>query len=503
MRITWTGKRIDTCDAALVVVLSREGGRNRAFEDLDRLSGGALGTQAAEESFKGQDGRLLEWRGDVGGRTRRVAAVGIGSRPAGAATVREAVARGYGAAVRQRVRTAALFLDADQSAAVPARIGWAVEALHLASYRFDAYRTKPAAGVEVRLFSVGVHRVTGRAQTAAFEATVAGAAARAAAVNLCRDLVNEPASSLGPVQFAATAKRVAREKRLVCSVWSAEMLRRRGMRLILAVAEGSGVEPRLVHLTYKPARRASRRVVLIGKGVTFDSGGLCLKPVKSMSDMKTDMAGGAVVLAALSAAAQLGMDAEVHALIPLAENGVGPGAARPGDVVKGYSGTTVEIVNTDCEGRLLLADALAYGCELGADEIVDFATLTGACPIALGPHRAGFLATDDTLARRFEDAAAAAGELVWRLPLADELERDLRSDVADIKNAGGRFGGTIAGGLFLKRFVKAATPWLHVDIAGPARAENTTPLCPRGGTGYGVLTCLAFLERGVDNGHPR
>jgi leucyl aminopeptidase len=496
MRVEWTGKRIETCDAALVVVFAREGGTNRAFDDIDLLCGGALGAQASEESFKGQEGRVLEWRGDLGRRTCRVVAVGLGARSADAASIREAVARGYGAALKQRVKSAALFVDAHEISAVPLHLGWAVEALRFASYRFDMHRSKPAAGAEIRRFAVGVHRANGRALAAAVEAAIAKADARAAAVNLCRDLVNEPSNSLGPARFAATARRIAHEKRLTCRVWNAAELRRRGMRLILAVAAGSGIEPRLVHLTYKPARRKTRRVVLIGKGVTFDSGGLCLKPARSMAEMKTDMAGGALVLAALSAAADLGVDAEVHALIPLAENGVGPGAIRPGDVVKGCSGTTVEIVNTDCEGRLLLADALAYGCELGADEIVDFATLTGACPVALGPHRAGLLGADDALAGRFEAAAAAAGELVWRLPLADELERDLCSDVADIKNAGGRFGGTIAGGLFLKRFVKAAIPWLHVDIAGPARAEHATPLCPRGGTGYGVLSCLAFLESG-------
>jgi len=495
MRVEWTGKRIETCDAALVAVLALEGAESGAFDEVDRLSDGAVRAQAAEESFKGQDGRVLEWRGVLGGRTRRVVAVGLGGRAAEAAAIRDAVARGCAAAVKQRVKSAALFLDTGGAAAVLPQLGWAVEALRLASYRFDAYRSKPAAGAEIRRFVVGVHGATGRPSTAAAEAAVAKADARAAAVNLCRDLVNEPANSLGPPQFAAAARRIAREKRLSCRVWNAAELRRRGMRLILAVAAGSGVEPRLVHLTYKPARRATHRVVLVGKGVTFDSGGLCLKPAKTMADMKTDMAGGALVLAALSAAADLRLGMEVHALIPLAENGVGAGAARPGDVVEGSSGTTVEIVNTDCEGRLLLADALSYACELGADEIVDFATLTGACPVALGPHRAGLLSADDALAHRFEEAAAAAGELVWRLPLADELERDLRSDVADVKNAGGRFGGTIAGGLFLKRFVAAKTPWLHVDIAGPARAEHATPLCPRGGTGYGVLSCLAFLER--------
>lgn len=488
MRVEWTGKRMDACDTALVVVLFREGADNRAFHDLDRRSDGAIRAQASEESFKGQEARVLEWRGDLGGRTRRVAVIGLGDRGAAAAAVRDAVAKAYVVATRQRVKTAALFVDADASQL----LGWAVEALHLASYRFDTHRSKPATGAEIRKFAVGIHATSGRAaaRTAFHEA-----AARAAAVNLCRDLVNEPASSLGPSQFAATARRIAREKKLVCRVWNAAQLERRGMRLVLAVAAGSGVEPRLVHLTYKPTRRARRRVVLVGKGVTFDSGGLCIKPARSMSDMKTDMAGGALVLAAVCAAAELGVDAEIHALIPLAENGVGPGASRPGDVVEGYSGTTVEIVNTDCEGRLLLADALSYASELGADEIVDFATLTGSCPVALGPCRAGFLTSDDALARRFETAAESAGELAWRLPLADELERDLRSDVADIKNQGGRFGGTITAGLFLKRFVKAEIPWLHVDIAGPARAEHATPLCPRGATGYGVLSCLAFLAR--------
>jgi leucyl aminopeptidase len=495
MRIAWTEKKIDECDAALVVVLAREGGASRAFDQLDRMSGGALGAQAAEESFAGQEGRVLEWRGAIGGRTLRAIAVGLGRRPADPAATRDAVARGYSAATRQRARTAAVYLDDAPAASLARRVAWAVEGLHLASYRFDAYRSKPAAGAEkIRAFSVGVHRASGHAQAAKARDAAARGAVRAGAVSLCRDLVNEPASALGPAEFATTAARIARERGLACTVWDAEKLRRRGMRLVLAAAAGSAREPRLVHLKFKPAGRATRRVVLVGKGVTFDSGGLCIKQARSMADMKTDMAGGAVVLAAIAAAAQLRVDCEVHALIPLAENGVGPAAARPGDVVKGYSGTTVEIVNTDCEGRLLLADALAYAGELDADEIVDVATLTGACPVALGQHRAGFLASDEALARRFQDAAAAAGELVWRLPLAEELDRDLRSDVADVKNAGGRFGGAIAGGLFLKRFLKPETAWVHVDIAGPARAETATPLCPRGGSGYGVLTCIAFLE---------
>jgi leucyl aminopeptidase len=494
MRVVWTDKSLETCDAALVAIAAtRKGGA--AFAAIDALSGGALRAQAEEESFDGQDGRVLEWRGDLLGRTRRVVAVGLGERPAGAAGFREAVVRAYAAASKLRAATAAIYVDGETSEAARRHVGWAVEALHLAQYKFDAYRTKRQDRPEPKRFSIGVCWGSGRKRAELARAAADEATARAEATVLCRDLVNEPANALGPSEFAAMARRIAREKRLGCRVWNEAEIRRRGMRLILAVSAGSGVEPRFVHLIYKPAKKARRRVALVGKGVTFDTGGLCLKPAKSMADMKTDMAGGAIVLAAMSAAAALGADVEIHGLIPLAENGVGPGSSRPGDVVKGYGGTSVEIVNTDCEGRMLLADALEYACELDVDEIVDFATLTGACPISLGQHRAGVLSTNDALASRYEAAAAEAGELVWRLPLAEELERDIRSDVADVKNQGGRFGGTITAALFLKRFVKPSIPWLHVDIAGPARADAATSLCPRGATGYGVLSCLAFLCR--------
>ena len=495
MRVVWTDRSLESSDAALVAVLARGKG-GAALAALDRLSGGSLGAQAKEEAFDGKEGRSLEWRGDLGGRTRRVVVVGLGDRPSGAAGFREAVARAFGAAVRLRAATAAIYVDGDDAETARRRAAWAIEALHLAGYRFDAYRSKRQDQSGPKRFAVGVHAADGRRAGAAAKTAAGEATARAEATLLCRDLVNEPANARGPAQFAAAARRVAREKGLACRVWNAGELERRGMRLILAVSAGSTAEPRLVHLTYSPKKKARRRVALVGKGVTFDSGGLCLKPAKSMLEMKTDMAGGAIVLAALSAAAALRLDVEIHGIIPLAENGVGPSASRPGDVVKGYSGTTVEIVNTDCEGRMILADALAYACELGVDEIVDFATLTGACPVSLGPTRAGFLTADDALAARYEAAAAAAGELVWRLPLADELDRDLRSDVADVKNQGGRFGGTITAALFLKRFVKPSIPWLHVDIAGPARAEAATPLCPRGGSGYGVLTCLELLGNG-------
>lgn len=495
MLVRWTEKEIGACDAALVAVLARRGG-GPAFDALDALSGGSIAAQAKEESFDGKEGRTLEWRGEWGGRTRRVVVAGLGERKADAAAVRDAVARCHGAAVRLRAPSASIYVDGAGPDEERARVGWAIEALHMAGYRFDAYRSKARDDRGPRRFSVGLHTGGRRRRDPGLLAAAAEAGARAEAVSLCRDLVNEPANELDPARLAGRARRVARERGLGCRVLGKAQLQKRGMGLVLAVAAGSGVEPRLVHLIYAPRKKPRRCVALVGKGVTFDSGGLCLKQAKSMIDMKTDMAGGALVLAAISAAAALSLDVEVHAIVPLAENGVGPGASRPGDVVRGCTGTTVEIVNTDCEGRMLLADALAYAGELGADEIVDFATLTGSCPVSLGPHRAGLLSNDDGLAARFEAAAGRAGELTWRLPLAEELDRDLRSDVADVKNAGGRFGGTITAALFLRRFVGRSTPWLHVDIAGPARADSATPLCPRGGTGYGVLSCLEFLARG-------
>jgi leucyl aminopeptidase len=310
---------------------------------------------------------------------------------------------------------------------------------------------------------------------------------------LCRDLVNEPANVLNPVEFAARARAVAKDAGLECKVLDRAALRKKGMRLILAVGQGSSNEPRFVHLVHKPADPSGKKIALVGKGVTFDSGGLCLKPGKPMAEMKTDMAGAAVVLATMAALPRLGVTAEVHGLIPLAENAINGQAYRPSDVFESYSGITVEVMNTDAEGRLLLADALAYAEELGPDEIVDHATLTGACVVALGSHRAGLMGTDDGMCDRYIAAAGRAGELMWRLPLAGELVNELKSDVADVKNIGGRYGGAITAGLFLKRFV-GKTPWIHLDIAGPARAEKNAPLARRGGTGFGVLTCLSYLE---------
>jgi leucyl aminopeptidase len=265
------------------------------------------------------------------------------------------------------------------------------------------------------------------------------------------------------------------------------------MGLYLAVAQGSAEEPRFIHLFWKPVG-ARRRVVLVGKGVTFDSGGLSLKTNDGMLDMKTDMAGAAAALAATIAVAEEKLPIEVHALAACTENMPSGSSYKLGDVLTSMAGKTVEINNTDAEGRLTLADALTFGLRLAPDAIIDIATLTGACVVALGPHVAGVMSNDEALAGEWLAAAASAGEDMWRLPLPARLVEQLKSEIADMRNTGERWGGALTAGLFLKEFV-AETPWVHVDIAGPSSADKEHAHVAKGGTGFAVGTVLAFLRR--------
>jgi len=260
------------------------------------------------------------------------------------------------------------------------------------------------------------------------------------------------------------------------------------------VGQGAHTPPRLVELRYEP-EGARGRVVLVGKGITFDSGGLSLKPPDGMTTMKTDMSGAAAVLAAMSALAELGVKVAVTGYLASAENMPSGTATRPGDVLRMKNGKTVEVLNTDAEGRLVMADALALGAAAGPDAIVDVATLTGACMVALGRHYTGLMSNDDALAGEVLAAAATAGERTWRLPLPEEYRKDLDSEIADLKNISGhRYGGALVAGLFLQEFVDGR-PWVHLDIAGPARAESEDAYLGKGSTGAAVRTLLSWLER--------
>ncbi|NKX53757.1 leucyl aminopeptidase family protein [Arthrobacter sp. E918] len=332
------------------------------------------------------------------------------------------------------------------------------------------------------------------------------AAATAQAVWLARNLANMPSNVKNPAWMAAQAARLADGSGLQIRIRDAQDLAREGFGGLLAVGSGSASEPRLVELSYTPATPApagSRHIVLAGKGITFDSGGVSLKPREAMVPMKTDMAGAGVVLAVLSAAAELGVGHRVTGLLPLAENAIGAGSYRPGDVVEVYGGTTVEIGNTDAEGRMVLADVLAYAAaELRPDVLVDIATLTGAASLGLGRRHAALYSNRPDLVPVFETASAESGERIWHMPLAEVQEEygfALESSVADLSHIASAAskvgGGSITAALFLKEFV-GDTPWVHLDIAGPARADADEAEVAKGATGYGTRLLLAFL-RGV------
>jgi leucyl aminopeptidase len=313
-------------------------------------------------------------------------------------------------------------------------------------------------------------------------------------VNLARDLVNCPANDLTATDLANVSAAEAKAAGVVCKVYDKKAIERLGMPLLLAVNRGSTEEPRFVHLAYLPkASRRVPRVVFVGKGLTFDSGGLCLKTADQMAEMKIDMGGAAVTLGAVLAAARLGLPIEVHGLIASTDNMNGGNAYRPGDVFPSRDGKTVEIINTDAEGRLVLADALAYARELKPTYIVDHATLTGACMVALGNYRAGLFSNDDELRTRYQAAAERVGEAFWHMPLDESLRDQLKSPIADLKHTGTRYGGAITAALFLREFV-GKSRWVHLDIAGPVHLDKPHGIHPKGATGFGVRTAVAFLE---------
>ena len=313
-------------------------------------------------------------------------------------------------------------------------------------------------------------------------------------VNFARDLVNLPGGDLTPVAFARKASQIAKEKMLSVKVLDGPAIKKAKMGGILGVNRGSTQQPRFVQLTYRPQKPSGKHIVLVGKGVTFDAGGLSIKSAVGMSTMKCDMGGAAAVLGAMSALSSVAPSAKVTGLIPLTDNMLGGDATRPGDVLRIKNGKTVEVLNTDAEGRLILADALSVASQMKADAIIDLATLTGACMVALGSQYAGLMGTDSGLIKRIEDASGETGEEVWHLPLPKEYRSQLDSDVADVKNIGSNWGGALTAGLFLKEFVSDEIPWAHIDIAGPAFADSPWGEHSKGGTGFGVRLLINVIE---------
>jgi leucyl aminopeptidase len=467
-----------------------------AVAALDAALGGELLGAARAEGFRGK--RDASFGLSPLGRlpARRVLLLGLGPAGDGAGAV-EALRAAAGAAARAARQARAASLAVALPAGLPpeAAARAAVEGALLGAYRFGKYKT--AADETPALARLTVAVPGGRPPAEVKEAVRLGEAV-AAAVAWARDLVNEAPVHCTPARLARAAQEIAREGGLRCEVKGPRDIEALGMGMFLGVARGSSEEPRLVKLSWEPkgakAAARARPLVLVGKAITFDSGGLSLKPTDSMVTMNGDMAGSAAVLAAMRVVPLLAPAFPVHALLGACENMPGGRAYKPSDVLTAYDGKTVEITNTDAEGRLVLGDVLAWAKDtLAPGAMVDVATLTGACVAALGTTPTGAFGPDGPCIEAVLAAARAAGEDVWRLPLVESVKKNLDSDVADMKNTGERWGGAIAAAHFLHAFA-GDVPWAHLDIAGPAHSAKERGYVGKGGTGVAVRTLVELVR---------
>ena len=356
----------------------------------------------------------------------------------------------------------------------------------LGLYRFQKHITKAPENQDIEEFII-VERDA--AKLAALEQSCKKGRIIAEAANLARDWINEPANYMTPSDMAKVAEKLAKAHRLGLIILDREQMEKEGMGSLLGVAQGSRQPPKLIVLNYKGDKTSSNALCFVGKGITFDSGGISIKPSEGMAEMKGDMAGAAVVMAALDAIAQLKPKVNVAAIIPATENLPGGHALKPGDILKAINGKTIEVVNTDAEGRLILADALGYAVKQGFSPLVDVATLTGACHIALGDICSGVFGNSQELIDKVIEAGNEAGERLWQMPMHEEYKEQNKSDVADIKNSGGRWGGAITAAQFLAEFV-GDTPWVHIDIAGTSFRDKERGYLGKGATGVTVRTLV-------------
>ncbi|HSE85994.1 MAG TPA: leucyl aminopeptidase [Candidatus Binatia bacterium] len=459
-----------------------------AIRALDRRLKGKLNEQIQKSKFTGAEGSSLLYSTAGNLPASHLLLVGFGkANDVDSDTWRKAGARAKKEASALGAQEIAFFFAPDKDPGDAA--GAVVEGVMLASYRFNKYRSNSATATAVKsltLFKPGLKR------TPSLEGSVRRVEQTVPGVFLARDLVNEPPSVTTARFLGEQAQRHCRGRGLSVEVWDKKKIEAMNLAGLLAVNRGSHEEPRFIKIHYQPSGKARKRVALIGKGITFDSGGLSLKPAKSMETMKLDMAGGAAVIGTMSRLSYLRPDVEVTGYIPATDNLPGGNAQKPGDVIRYLNGKTIEVLNTDAEGRLILADALALAAKQKPDYMVNLATLTGACMVALGNGVAGIFSNHQGLADNIMHCARDAGEKLWQLPLVKEYREALKSSVADMKNVAGPHGGAITAALILQEFVDDI-PWAHLDIAGPAFAETDTAICAKGGTGFGVRTLLKFL----------
>ncbi len=499
---------LDTAADALVLPVFEEDAAPKArragagrLQELDGLLGGALGRAMEAERFEGKPGQELVLPTLGRAPAGRVHLAGAGprakaGREAGFEPLRMAAGKAARAAVKAGARSLAVAVPDGPATDTPAAGRAVAEGSLLGAYDFVRYKTdgeKRPPG----LARVKVAVPAGRERTADLRDALALAGEIGRAVAWARDLVNLGPADCTPRLLAEAAKTLAREAGLACEVRGPREIAALRMGMFLGVTRGSAEEPRLVTVSYAPRGAAARRrrpIVLVGKAITFDSGGLSLKPTESMVTMNTDMAGSAAVLGALAVVAALRPDVPVHAVLGACENMPGGRAYKPSDVLVAHDGQTVEITNTDAEGRLVLGDVISWARRtFEPAAMIDVATLTGACMVALGPTTAGLLGPDGPVVDAVLAAARACGEEIWRLPLVESLKEQLKSDRADMKNTGERWGGAITAAHFLHAFAKEA-PWAHLDIAGPSHATKERGYVAKGGTGFGIRTLVELVR---------
>ncbi len=461
----------------------------------------AIGVFSDGDHPDGIDEAVLESRGFdgslgkamiVSGRKTPTMLIGLGATDSfGEASLRRAGAGIARAARRHKSIATTALVDAkrgvdglDMAAAAQSL----AEGLQLGAYAFDEYKSSKTKRPLRRVTIVG-------STAAAVKEAIDVGSAVAGGQMLARDLVNHPGGSLTPPELASRVQDMAKSAGLRCKVMDLAAIKRAKLGGLLGVNRGSTLQPRFVELTYTPKATSKATLAFVGKGITFDAGGLSIKTGSGMMTMKCDMGGAAAVIGAMSALRAVQAPVTVRAYLPMTDNMLGGDATRPGDVLTIRNGKTIEVLNTDAEGRLILADALSLASEAKPDAIVDLATLTGACMVALGPKIAGLMSNDDDMAAAVDAAAERAGERVWRLPLPDDYKKMVESPIADMKNIGGAHGGAITAGLILSEFVADGIPWAHLDIAGPAFTDADDIEGRKGGTGFGVRT-LVELARG-------
>ncbi len=465
--------------------------------EIDRKLDGEIERLIKLGDFKGKEGTSAIVYGNDRVGAKRILLIGLGEKKkATLDTVRKAAANAAKKSVEIKANSLSLALHRAFSGRFDlAAMGRVIaEGIYFGSYRYDEFVTESENG---RLSSLGVEVIDfDLAAIKKLNNGVISGAIIGKAQSYARTLANRPANVINPPKLAAVAKDLARaSKGLNCTVFDEKQMAAKGMGGVLAVGSGSKTAPRFIILKYSPAGKSAGSrptVALVGKAITFDSGGLSIKPAANMDEMKLDKTGGVTVLGTMKAVAELGLPLNIYGIIPSAENMPGGTSYRPGDIITTFSGKTVEVLNTDAEGRMILCDALSYAVRQKCDIIIDIATLTGACKVALGNYMAGLMSNDEKLMRQLQRAAEDSGEKVWPMPSSDEYAQEMKSKVADLKNIGSKWGGACTAAAFLRQFV-GDTRWAHLDIAGVEIFEKATEFTTEGSSGFGVRLLTNYL----------